>query len=303
MKTKPLFTFLLLYTLLSVACQERQPAVQEILVDSSGISIFVRLVGDPAAGDVLIGINGGPGLASHYMASLEQLVNRNLAIVTYDQRGTGRSGKPAATPVNYELADYVQDLDAIRDAIGVEGVHLFGHSWGGVVAMHYAASHPDRVKSMVLHGSGPPTDKAMANAEENLANRIIELQQNDIIPENLPNSGQGRIEAILPAYFSDPTFSLTDEERPKLDDNTNRLTWRAIRGYDITGELSDFHRPVLILYGADDPFGWPMMSATYQAFDEEWVEFDLLESCGHFWQECSDTFFPKVQAFLEANSG
>ena len=54
------------------------------------------MAGDPKAGNVLIAINGGPGLSSHYMLGLEGPVGRDFAVVTYKQRGVSRSDQRAA---------------------------------------------------------------------------------------------------------------------------------------------------------------------------------------------------------------
>jgi len=81
---------------------------------------------------VLLAVNMGPGLSSHTMASLEQLAGESFAVVTYDQRGTSRSSEPSG---GYELLKYVADLEAVRQAVGAERVHLFGHCWGGLVAV------------------------------------------------------------------------------------------------------------------------------------------------------------------------
>nr|NIN67517.1 hypothetical protein [Anaerolineae bacterium]NIN97622.1 hypothetical protein [Anaerolineae bacterium]NIQ80561.1 hypothetical protein [Anaerolineae bacterium] len=68
-----------------------EPCVQELEVPAGDVTLHVRIAGDPQAGEVLIAINGGPGMPSDYVRSLEGLVGEELAVVNYDQRGTGRS--------------------------------------------------------------------------------------------------------------------------------------------------------------------------------------------------------------------
>jgi alpha-beta hydrolase superfamily lysophospholipase len=98
--------------------------VQEVELQAHDVAPHVRITGDTEAGDVLLTIAMGPGFSSHYMATLEQLAGESLAVVTYDQRGTGRSTEPSG---GYELLNYVADLEAVRRAVGAERVHLFGH--------------------------------------------------------------------------------------------------------------------------------------------------------------------------------
>jgi proline iminopeptidase len=76
-------------------------------------------------------------------------------VLTYDQRGTGRSA-PVGPNDSTTVADMVADLEALRVALGVEKLDLLGHSWGGYLAQAYAAAHGDRVAHMVLVGSAAP---------------------------------------------------------------------------------------------------------------------------------------------------
>ena len=157
----------------------RAGEIHEMEVQAPGATLHVRVVGEPAAERVLVAIHGGPGMASDYMRSLEQLAGGDLAVVTYDQRGTGRSTEPTD---GFAMERYVEDLEAVRQAVGTDAVHLFGHSWGGLVAQRYAISYPDRVRSIVLMGSGAPSMEAMRAANENKVQRIVELQQQGSSP-------------------------------------------------------------------------------------------------------------------------
>ena len=70
-----------------------EPVVREFTVPAVDVTLHARMAGDPKAGNVLIAINGGPGLSSHYMLGLEDLVGPDFAVVTYDQRGVSRSAR------------------------------------------------------------------------------------------------------------------------------------------------------------------------------------------------------------------
>ena len=157
---------------------------REMTANSNGVDLYVRVVGDPSADDVLIAIHGGPGMTHDYLLGLEQLAGPDLAVVTYDQRGVGLSASPPVDPTNYTLAKYAADLEAVRAALGAEKVILFGHSWGGIVAQRYASLYPERVSSIILMGSGPPTWEQMLQSQDALLQRIIALMQQGIILEN-----------------------------------------------------------------------------------------------------------------------
>jgi membrane protease YdiL (CAAX protease family) len=95
--------------------------------------------------------------------------------------GVGRSSSPQAEPENYTLVRYAEDLEAVREAVGAKSVHLFGHSWGGIVAQRYATLHPERVRSIVLMGSGPPTREQTLQCQDAIRQRVIALMKQGII--------------------------------------------------------------------------------------------------------------------------
>lgn len=282
---------------LSACNKPGKPEITKIDIQADDVTLHVRIMGSTEADNLLIGIHGGPGNSSDYMASLEALQNDGLTTVTYDQRGTGRSSEPSE---GYALLKYVEDLEAIRKALGHEKVHLFGHSWGGIVAMRYTTIHPDRVKSIILLGSGPPSVDALRAAQTNFGRRIAELQQQGVIDLPLPSASEELILAILPAYFSDPEFVMPDEiVNMSFDQNVSDQTFAALGEWDFRAEVSQLQHPVLMLWGEDDPFGLGMAEATMSAFSSADVDFITLDACGHYWHECPQAFFSEVLAFIE----
>jgi hypothetical protein len=69
------------------ACETNQRSVKELSVQTPDVTLFARVAGHRESGNVLIAVNGGPGLSSSYMLSLERLAGTELAVITYDQRG------------------------------------------------------------------------------------------------------------------------------------------------------------------------------------------------------------------------
>jgi pimeloyl-ACP methyl ester carboxylesterase len=278
---------------------------RELNVQGSGVTLYVRIAGNPQSGNVLIAIHGGPGMTHDYMLSLEKLAGPNFVVVTYDQRGVGRSSSPPADPSSYTLIKYADDLEAVRQAIGAERINLFGHSWGGIVGMRYATLYPNHVRSIVLMGSGPPTREQTSQCQQALVQRIIELTQQGIISENPEPGSQEAERGYLPAYFSDPYFWFSADDlgsAPIIDERTSQvseLSWAANASYNLTAGLVTLDQRVLNLWGDDDPvrpIASPEIAAAMKNAD---VETAVLSHCGHFWHECPEEFFSKVRAFLE----
>jgi pimeloyl-ACP methyl ester carboxylesterase len=303
------FNFLVIVSslLIITSCKKESPSLeketvfQELTVQTPEVTLYVRVAGNVQSGNVLIAINGGPGLSSHYMLGLEDLAGENFAVVTYDQRGVSRSSAPPMDPSNYTFAKYMDDLDAVRKAVGVEKVHLFGHSWGGLVAMRYATVYPEQVRSIVLMGSGAPAWKDVIPSFVRFEERVRALQAQGIIPQDLARK-DGQDDPQLPAYFSDPNFFFSPDDKggpPEFSPVASEMTWAAVQGYDLTDEVAQLQHPVLVLCGKDDPFGVPLSEAVMAALTSAKVEYVVLEKCGHFWHECPEAFFSQVRDFLE----
>lgn len=95
-------------------------------------------------------IHGGPGAGCDSLSRrfFDPSVYR---IITFDQRGAGRS-TPHASLENNTTAHLIEDLEALREHLGIEKWVLFGGSWGSTLALAYAQAHPDRVMGMILRG-------------------------------------------------------------------------------------------------------------------------------------------------------
>lgn len=282
---------------------ETQLPLREIRVSSSdNVSLYVRIAGMAKDQAALITVHGGPGMSSRYMHGLEELAGPDLAVVSWDQRGAGQSTSPPDESTYYTLPKYAEDLDAVRQAFGAETVHLLGHSWGGIVALQYAILYPGRVQSLILVNGGSPTWEGLLRAQASLSMRIHALQQEDIISTKPPQFEAETVKTILPAYFSDPAFQLPANDLAgviNLSTTANQLTYAELEGYDLTPELALLTQRVLILQGADDPFGNTMIEATREALTNADVNVVELPDCGHFWQECPDEFLNQVREFLD----
>ncbi len=129
---------------------------------------------------------------------------------------------------------------------------------------------------------------------------MASLQKLGIIPETLPQDLESLLEAILPAYFSDPKFKIPVEiKETSLSPEVYQQTYSALGNWDFSQEVSQLTHSVLLLWGKDDPFGIPMAEAVKDSLSRAQVTFVILEGCGHYWQECPDSFFAHIRAFLK----
>ncbi len=92
---------------------------------------------------------GGPGLTYHYLRGLLRLANAHLRVILFHPRGVGRSWAPRPASA-YTVQRMADDVEAIREALGIRELHLLGYSAGGFVALEYAHRHPEHLTSLLL---------------------------------------------------------------------------------------------------------------------------------------------------------
>jgi len=100
----------------------------------------------------LLCLHGGPGASHDYLTPLSVLADTGRRVIFYDQLGAGKSDHPDK-PEMWTVELYVEEIDVIRDALGLDRVHVLGHSWGGQLAMEYALTKPSGLVSLVLADS------------------------------------------------------------------------------------------------------------------------------------------------------
>lgn len=137
------------------------------------LRLHVRIWGAPDAPPAVL-LHGGLDASATFQFLVDELV-RDWRIVAPDWRGHGRS---AWAPGGYWFQDYLADLDAILDGLGLaDPVPLVGHSLGGNVACTYAGARPERVARLVsLDGFGLP-DRNPADAPAHLARWLDGVRQ------------------------------------------------------------------------------------------------------------------------------
>ena len=123
-------------------------ARHELAVEEPHV-LYVDESGSPDGLPVVF-IHGGPGAGCD--AASRRYFDPNLyRIVTFDQRGCGRS-TPHASLENNTTQALVADLECIREHLGIDKWLLFGGSWGSTLALAYAQAHPERVHGLILRG-------------------------------------------------------------------------------------------------------------------------------------------------------
>jgi proline-specific peptidase len=138
-------------------------------VPFKGYETWYERVGESDSGkSPLLALHGGPGALHNYLKSLDGVAELGREVIYYDQLGCGNSPTPYL-PDLWSAQLWQEEIDVLRDALGLDQVHILGQSWGGMLAMQYAIAQPSGVKSIVVASS--PASMSLWLSE---ANRLID---------------------------------------------------------------------------------------------------------------------------------
>jgi proline-specific peptidase len=128
--------------------------VIEGFVPFRGYRTWYEIVGsgDDSGKLPVLALHGGPGAAHDYLEPLGALAATGRRVIFYDQLGCGKSDQPH-NPSLWTVDLYKDELAALRSTLGLDRVHLFGSSWGGMLAMEYALTQPSGLASLIIASS------------------------------------------------------------------------------------------------------------------------------------------------------
>ena len=104
--------------------------ITEGYIPFKGYQTWYRIVGDgEAPGKLpLLCLHGGPGATHDYLESLDGMADTGRRVIYYDQLGCGRSAIPVSNPALWTVDLFVKEVDVVRQALGLERIHLLGQS-------------------------------------------------------------------------------------------------------------------------------------------------------------------------------
>jgi proline-specific peptidase len=215
----------------------------------------------------LLLIPGGPAAAHMLFDPLVERAPANRPIVVYDPSGAGQSERPANVTWNVEL--FVDEVATLVAALRLERLHLFGGSFGGMVAMCYALGQPPGLASLTMASATPSAP---------LTNAALQRQIEAMSPE----VAHGLLRSTKPieylrAHYAWSSRHMCRVPSAPLDEAVKRANMEAMiamrgkrligyqgtaRDFDVTERLPELRLPTLILCGAHDalhPEGYQQM--------------------------------------------
>jgi len=306
MKIKP-FVILLLLALAISSCSDKPPQVKEGFFIVNGSDVYYKTMGQ---GDPLLVIHGGPVLDhSYFLPHLENLA-KDYQLIFYDQRACGRSSIEIDS-ATMNMAGFVEDIEQIRQKLGIEKLNILGHSWGGLVAMEYAVAHNDKLDHLILANSMAPSSADWQKDNLESAKKVDEKDQRRL--DNIVSTGLLRspkpapyIKEMMMLSFKSQMFDKANIEKLNIfiPDNFQKrsgvfsLLGPDLATYNLYPDLKKITVPTLVMYGAYESAVNLHARKMVDALGNG--ELKVIPRSGHFpFIENPATFDRAVKSFLD----
>ncbi len=266
--------------------------------DCGASTLTVRTYG--VAGPRLVLLHGGPGAAG-YMAPVARELSDSFYVIEPFQR------RSETEPLTVQR--HIDDLEeVIRKHCQEEAPAVVGHSWGAMLALAYAAQHPDTARCLVLVGCGTFDVAAREQLQSTIAARVtphissrLRVLSKEMADPDVLLCVYARV--LEPVYIYDALQGETDETE-EYDRKGHDESWRDMLRLQGEGTYPQAFRtigtPTLMLHGDWDPHPGTATFKTLVPYMPQ-IEYDELPNCGHYpWRErwAREHFFDGLRTWL-----
>ncbi len=245
--------------------------ITETYVDYAGFKTYCKTVepDESAAGKKpLLVLHGGPGACHNCLLTYAQIADRyGRTVVFYDQIGCGKSSIPHQEDDFYTCDLWIDEFYTVRRALGLDDIHLFGNSWGGMLGMLCMMKDDTGVNSFVINSSPVRIDTWLSEAR-----RLIQYLPKDMQEalEEAERTGDYDVPTAAAAadeYYKRHVMGVYAADYPQeiIDSNAGTgecyMVMQGASEFVCTGKLKDWdiregvksiHVPCMALSGTDD---------------------------------------------------
>jgi proline iminopeptidase len=231
--------------------------------------VWTKRVGNNPAVRLLL-LHGGPGCTHEEFEGFDSYLPRaGVEYYYYDQLGSYYSDQPD-DPELWDLERFVDEVEQVRVALGLEDFYLLGHSWGGILAIEYALAHQEHLKGLVIANMMASVPAYNRYAEDVL----IPGMDQDVLAEirRLEETGATDspryMELLIEHYYVDHILRMPSADWPEpitrmfahVNEQVYRTLWgpseligtEKLASWDRTGDLHEISVPTLVVGGAHD---------------------------------------------------
>ena len=243
----------------------------------------------------LLVLHGGPGSSHDALKGLGTLAGMGRQVVFYDQLGSGESDRPD-DPSLWTVETFLDQLRSVREGLGLDRIHLFGSSWGGMLALEYAFTQPDGLASLILNST--PTSAPRWAVES--------ARLHAALPPGLD-------ERLAEAEFRrrhicrlDPEPEVLARARAKFGRQVYETMWGpneytvtgTLKSWDVIDRLGEINIPTLMTSGRHDECTPALVEPLHDGIaGSEWV---IFEDSAHMpYLEEPERYLQVVGDFLE----
>jgi proline iminopeptidase len=302
--------------------QEGQPssnvyALHDGFVDANGVMIYYVTLG---RGEPLVIVHGGPGASHDYFLPHLLPLARHNRLIFIDERGSGRSEK-LEDSAGYTVENMVEDVEAVRQALGLGKISLLGHSYGGALAQAYALKYQKNLTHLILGSTWSSTvalNQVFVRMKEKmpaeLRERINHLEAQGLFGHGLDFQKNRYTNEYMTAAWGEGYFPYLYQNRPdpnydpvaggNVSWDLYREMWGShgeyvvdgnLKSVEYTERLAGIKVPTLILVGDHDECDPSLSEAIHAKIAGS--KLVMLPKAGHM------TFVDQTKMFLDAVNG
>ena len=269
----------------------KEPAGKFIQV--AGHRLWVHVFGK---GEPLLFIPGGPGAAHHFWPDMNRFAD-SYTVIYYDPFGRGQSER-AKDPSAYSLANDVEEVEALRIALGIKKWNVYGKSYGSVVAQAYALKYQSSLSHLILAEAFHSTEM-WQKGNDDYGNAQIQKQYPQVWREldSLRKKGYVSTDSVYQAvlgrvndgllYYFNPNNNATENFDMNLEvykqiagKDADVVLGGDLAKFDFRGRLKEIKVPTLIIAGRFDRVSTPEYVEQYQLFMPQ-AKLVMFEKSGH----------------------
>ena len=297
---------------------------------------YTKIESDSAnANPPIIFLHGGPGgyIHSAIITQMKEVAAKGYTVYLYDQIGSGLSDR-LPKPKDYSFAKHLKDLnEIITTQIKAHSVILIGHSFGGILATHYTANHPDKISKLILSSPGDlqpyrtNTDGTLANMDSlyPIPSKYQFKTPIEVFEQTEKDFLQPR---IVMSMFCAMAFNFKWASDREFDDYTNTMASKFTKGMvadpknvkpeeggaggyshgfsnyygnlaDVREKLKALNIPAIIMQGQYDQGEY---SSVYEYANLLKGEYKFIENAGHIiWWDKPREYNQTITTFLNDN--
>jgi L-proline amide hydrolase len=271
--------------------------ITEGYIPFKGYQTWYRIVGEgEEPGKLpLLCLHGGPGACHDYLESLDAVADSGRRVIYYDQLGCGNSHIDKSAPEMWTIPLYVEEVDVVREALGLDRIHLLGQSWGGMLSMEYMFTQPKGIASLTIASSPASMIQWVEEANKLRDQLPPEVQATLLQHEAAGTTTSAEYVAAMHVFYDRHVCRVVPNpeyvqrsfaklaQYPEVYNTMNGPSEfhviGTIKNWDVRSRLGEINAPTLVTSGEFDE-ATPVIAQTVQKGipGAEWVMF---ENCSH----------------------